>query len=454
MNKTRFFTLILSAAALLSACAALPQTLPPTPPEVSPTKPPVVVPSLPPVITPLPADGDVMPRFILDARQALAAKLNLPLDQIVVISMNQVDWPNACLGLPEKDEMCAQVITPGYRVMLRANNQEYEVRTGGSNRSVRIAPQAGGGLTTPVAEKARTDLAQRLRVAPETITIIEIEEKEWPDSCLGISQKNMQCLQVIVPGFQVNLEHQGKVYIYHTNRTGSTVILAANEGPGGVVVPAEAVLSWKSAGSDCQSTLISPSTISYGPCNMARINQKWDNVELQADYRHFVETFRSFSAETKAGTLQFTGSGSRAASPSEQRAIAEWAEMAVAAASGGKGGAANGLALSWHREGGFAGFCDDLLIYRSGAALASSCKGNSARKLGAAYLTSAQLDQLYAWLDEFKTFTYKYRDPATADAMHLRLLLNGAGSVEVSETARQAMLLMGQEVYAGISLGK
>ncbi len=38
--------------------------------------------------------------------------------------------------------------------------------------------------------------------------------------------------------------------------------------------------------------------------------------------------------------------------------------------------------------------------------------------------------------------------------MHLRLLLNGAGSKEVSETARQAMLLLGQEVNAGISLGK
>ncbi len=242
----------------------------------------------------------------------------------------------------------------------------------------------------------------------------------------------MQCLQVIVPGFQVNLEHQGRVYIYHTNRTGSTVMLATSEGSGGVA-PAEPVLSWKSAGSDCQSALISPSTISYGPCNMARINQLWDNVELQADYRHFVETFRSFSAETKAGSVQFTGSGARQATPSEQRAIAEWATLAVAAASGGKGGANNGLALNWHREGGIAGFCDDLLIYRSGVALASSCRGTSASKLGYAYLTSTQLDQLYAWLDELKTFDYKYSDPAVADAMHLRLLLNGAGSVEVSD---------------------
>ncbi len=151
MNKTRFFTLILSAAALLSACAALPQTLPTN----QPTRPLPPAATLPPIITPLPADGDVMPRFILDARQALAAKLNLPLDQIVVISMNQVDWPNACLGLPEKGEMCAEVITPGYRIMLRANNQVFEVHTGGGNRSVRIAPQAAGGLTTPVAEKAR-----------------------------------------------------------------------------------------------------------------------------------------------------------------------------------------------------------------------------------------------------------------------------------------------------------
>lgn len=456
MFKTRLFILTIIAAVALSACATLPQTLSPTqpatatPPRATPAQPGAPVTTLPPIITPLPADGDVMPRFILAARQALAARLNLNFDQVVVVSIKAVDWPNACLGLPEANEMCAQVITPGYRVMLRVNNQEYEVRTGSSTSVVRIAPQAPAGQTTSPAEKARADLAQRLRVTAESITILEVEEKDWPDSCLGISQKDVQCLQVITPGFQVNLEHKGRLYIYHTNRTGSTVMLAESQGAG-IEVPGEALLTWKSPGSNCQAAVMSLTTISFGPCNTLRLTQRWENVEHLADLKHFVETFAPFSAETKAGSLQFKGSGASLATPAEQRAIAEWAEMASASASGGKGGASYGLALSWHREGGIAGFCDDLLIYRSGAALASSCKGNSARKLGAAYLTSAQLDQLYAWLDDLKTFSYKYSDPATADAMRLQLLLNGTGNREVTDSIRQAMLNLSQEVFSSIS---
>ena len=82
MFKTRLFILIIIAAVALSACATLPQTLSPTqpatatPPRATPAQPGAPVTTLPPIITPLPADGDVMPRFILAARQALAARLS------------------------------------------------------------------------------------------------------------------------------------------------------------------------------------------------------------------------------------------------------------------------------------------------------------------------------------------------------------------------------------------
>ena len=48
---------------------------------------------------------------------------------IAIVSVEPVDWPDACLGLPRPDEACAQVITPGLRVVLSAGGRGYEYHT-------------------------------------------------------------------------------------------------------------------------------------------------------------------------------------------------------------------------------------------------------------------------------------------------------------------------------------
>lgn len=74
------------------------------------------------------AEAD-MPDAVVAARQALSEKHDIPVDDIEVVSYSEEEWPNACLGLAEEDEMCAQVITPGYQVTLEANGEEYIFRT-------------------------------------------------------------------------------------------------------------------------------------------------------------------------------------------------------------------------------------------------------------------------------------------------------------------------------------
>lgn len=48
---------------------------------------------------------------------------------IGVVSIEPVDWPDACLGLPGPNEACAQVITPGLRVILSVADRTYEYHT-------------------------------------------------------------------------------------------------------------------------------------------------------------------------------------------------------------------------------------------------------------------------------------------------------------------------------------
>ena len=62
------------------------------------------------------------------ARLDLAQRLSMSESDIAVKSVEAVDFPDAALGAPLEDEMSAQVITPGWRITLRANDKNYEYR--------------------------------------------------------------------------------------------------------------------------------------------------------------------------------------------------------------------------------------------------------------------------------------------------------------------------------------
>jgi hypothetical protein len=82
------------------------------------------------------------PAAALEAQRALSAALGIAVTEIELITTEPVDWPDACLGLPAGGEACAQVITPGWRVVLRSAGQDYEYRTSADGLIVRPVDQA------------------------------------------------------------------------------------------------------------------------------------------------------------------------------------------------------------------------------------------------------------------------------------------------------------------------
>lgn len=85
--------------------------------------------------------GELPPRAVLEAISQLSQELNVSVDEIEVLDFEQVDWPDACLGIPQEDQVCAQVITPGFRVVLEVNGQQYEFR---SNQDGTLVMQVPG----------------------------------------------------------------------------------------------------------------------------------------------------------------------------------------------------------------------------------------------------------------------------------------------------------------------
>jgi hypothetical protein len=132
----------LLALSVLTACAALPAS-----PAFSP---------LSPIATPAPADAapntrvpeepmptptpeTAVPGATLAPRPSdrdlaladLATELGIAPAAITVQVIEPVEWPDASLGCPQPDMMYAQVVTPGYRIVLEVDGKSYEYHTGG-----------------------------------------------------------------------------------------------------------------------------------------------------------------------------------------------------------------------------------------------------------------------------------------------------------------------------------
>ncbi|MDP2768025.1 MAG: hypothetical protein Q8O41_11375 [Candidatus Methanoperedens sp.] len=74
-------------------------------------------------------NDEVIPEYspVVDiAKKDLAGRLNIPVEEILLVKQEKVDWSDTSLGFPEDGMMYAQVITPGFRIILKAGDKLYE----------------------------------------------------------------------------------------------------------------------------------------------------------------------------------------------------------------------------------------------------------------------------------------------------------------------------------------
>lgn len=283
---------------------------------------------------------------------------------------------------------------------------------------------------------ARQALAETLGTQPEKVEIRAVESVEWPDSCLGLGGPAEACLQAVLPGYRITLSFEGLEYVYRTDEKGTNL---RREIGMSFHLPSSAetkfLAIWQNA--ECtEQALLLPEGLSVGACGGSHTLITWEDGSLPPPMTDWLTRLGPFQAETPAGIIRFAGVGNESASPAEQRAIAEWLKMRFLAAQSGRPQADWGLALTYTREGGFAGFCDTLKVYLDGSVLLSSCKDVDVDFR----LPPAQLETLYRWYDKFSKIEYGYTDPAVADAMSIRLTMPAQGGQEVTQATLDEIL--------------
>jgi len=267
------------------------------------------------------------------ALTVLHETLNLPADQITVVSTEAVTWPDGCLGIVHSGVMCTQAEVPGYLVLLEANGENYEVHT---NQDGSFADLAENTKTSSDAEDAVIrQLSHNLGLKESDVSVISNAAVDFPDSCLGVAMENIMCAQTVTPGRIIVLEALGIQYEYHTSKDGSR---------------------------------IQPAT----------------------------------------------------------------------------------LALTWKREGGLAGFCDNLTVFLSGEIYGDQCKSQPSGTMGtiASLLSSAERSQFSAWMSKYGQATLDASDPkGVADGMTNIVELFGNGTGKPGKPIEREIFIWVQDLY-------
>jgi hypothetical protein len=108
------------------------------------------------------------------------------------------------------------------------------------------------------------------------------------------------------------------------------------------------------------------------------------------------------------------------------------------------------LALVWKREGGIAGFCDNLTVFRSGEVFVNNCSTQGESRMGtfADLLTAREKQEFNSWLAAFGEETIDASDPeGVADRMVVTVEFFGLGSETLTESEQQDLIGFAQNLY-------
>lgn len=98
-----------------------------TPPQTLPQKPVIEEPSVP--------ENDKA--IVGLVKEDLSQIRGIPVSQIKLVSIEEVMWTDSCLEYAREGEMCLQVITPGYKIILTGGAKTHEYHTNKSGKSIR-----------------------------------------------------------------------------------------------------------------------------------------------------------------------------------------------------------------------------------------------------------------------------------------------------------------------------
>lgn len=152
-------------------------------------------------------------------------------DTVSMLKVQAMQWPNSSLGCAEPGVEYLQQVIPGYFVSFSVEGKIYTVHIGGESTVIcdRVNDYMAKRRERSMAiiklhEAARVDLAKKLMVKTEEISVTKIQQETWPDASLGCPIEGEQYEPVPVDGLRFNMTCRGKEYEYRAALDGGDFV--------------------------------------------------------------------------------------------------------------------------------------------------------------------------------------------------------------------------------------
>ena len=176
-------------------------------------------------------------RAVRLAREALAEHVGASAAKAEVDEVVAVNWPDSSLGCAEAGLLYTPAVVAGHRVVLKLGGSVYAVHVGGGRavlcgagksvdheRESEAARRPGGdteeALTgLKLAQQAERDLAARLKLPRDRVTIVFYRPTSWPDAGLGCAAPAATYPPQPTRGFRIQLRAGERAYEFHSDRS-------------------------------------------------------------------------------------------------------------------------------------------------------------------------------------------------------------------------------------------
>ncbi len=393
------------------------------------------------------ADGDTAGNMAA----LLARQLGSDGSEVTVVSSEAVEWPDACLGVTLEGEMCAQVITPGYKVVLSANGNTYTYHTDQSGSWYRLVEGPEVQVGERIADwRGTADNGSCLQATFGADGVAF-------GACGGVQTAG----HYVSAARLATLQEMAATYAPFQAETAAGTLDFAGTGTTTASTDEQATLArWAQTAAMEAVSGQSFAGMSYeGPaelgqaeldsadtsrCAILQINANETNVwecdgtvitaplseNLAATWADMSDRFGSFVYETPSERLTFQGMG-LLEDPAWQRALLAWARVTRAELATGQTSATARTAMSWQLGPvpDAPEVCGHLTVLDYGYAYAEqrACEGGALVSSTEDWLNQEEMQQFDAWL-------YAYA-PLYVDDNYL----NGVGQEQMPEGEASAV---------------
>lgn len=116
------------------------------------------------------------------------------------------------IDLPESNSILPQLPAPTVGSVVITNTTAIPVSPESSVLALPPVPALQG-----LAEKARSGLANRLKISVDRIDLLKIVPAKWPYDSAGCPLPSGENIDTSTPGYQILLSANGEQYMYHTD---------------------------------------------------------------------------------------------------------------------------------------------------------------------------------------------------------------------------------------------